>query len=259
TPSDISLKENVVPLTNSLDRLLKLQGVSYDWKDKERFGNTKEIGFVAQQVESIVPEVVKGGSYKSLNYGNMVALVVEAVKELNTKVDAITTRLDSIQESLKNMVFDRFTAKIAYVDEANIKNLNVDKLKTGDTSFTGNVCVDNVCITKDQLKTILLQGGGATYGTAADQMKGINPLDVKPAQIDNTPITPTATTTQVEVATSTVPVISTTPIVETTEATTTPAVVPIPEETLVTPVAVPETIVVPPPPTPTETASSTTN
>ncbi|MCX6715898.1 MAG: tail fiber domain-containing protein, partial [Candidatus Taylorbacteria bacterium] len=276
TPSDISLKENVVPLTNSLDRLLKLQGVSYDWKDKERFGNTKEIGFVAQQVESIVPEVVKGGSYKSLNYGNMVALVVEAVKELNTKVDAISTRLDSIQESLKNMVFDRFTAKIAYIDQIDVKKLNAvdasfsgvvtndaDVLFNKGTHFSSDVCVDNVCVTKDQFKAMLLQGGATTYGSAADQMKGINPLTANLIQattptegVPTTTPTIATTTTPIETATSTTEAIVTPIPVESTPApvasTSTPAVTE-------TPVIVPEPVVTPVSPSPTDAATSTAN
>ncbi|MCX6715429.1 MAG: tail fiber domain-containing protein [Candidatus Taylorbacteria bacterium] len=245
TPSDINLKENVVPLTNSLDKLLKLQGVSYDWKDKERFGNTKEIGFVAQQVESIVPEVVKGGSYKSLNYGNMVALVVEAVKELNQKVT-------DLQTQMKDFVFDKLTAKIAYVDEANINNLNVGKIRTKSGIEIGDsICVDNVCVSKDKFKEMLLNGGGVTYGSAADQMKGINPLLNTVTTTDTSaPATTTPTTIETETVASTTPVTSTTSTIETIEATTTPAVVP-------TPVPAPEPVVIPTSPSTTETASST--
>jgi Chaperone of endosialidase len=90
TPSDQTLKENVVSLspTDSLGKLLQLRGVSYDWKDKDRFGSARQIGFIAQEVEPIVPEVVtSGGTYKSLNYGNLTAIIVEAIKALNEKIE----------------------------------------------------------------------------------------------------------------------------------------------------------------------------
>ena len=100
TPSDQALKENIVSLSpvDSLNKLLQLRGVSYDWKDKERFGSAPQIGFIAQEVGSIVPEVVtSGGDYKSLNYGNLTAIIVEAIKALNDKIDGKT--VVSITES----------------------------------------------------------------------------------------------------------------------------------------------------------------
>jgi hypothetical protein len=86
TPSDGNLKENIEPLTSSLDKIIQLNGVSYDFKDKN-FGSGRQIGFIAQDVKTIFPEVVSsGGDYLSLNYGNLVAVVVEAIKELADKV-----------------------------------------------------------------------------------------------------------------------------------------------------------------------------
>ncbi|MCX6715529.1 MAG: hypothetical protein NT077_00760, partial [Candidatus Taylorbacteria bacterium] len=186
-----------------------------------------------------------------ISYGNLVAVAFQAIKELNQKVT-------DLQSQMKNFVFDKLTAKIAYVDEANIKKLTVT-----DTSFEGRVmfndksslCVDNVCLTKDQLKQMILERGATTYGSAADQMKGINPLDVPTTPVvDTTPVTTTATTTPVETATSTAPVVSTTPIVETIVATTTPIITPTPVEATTTPI----TISVPETPVVTPTSASTT-
>jgi len=102
TPSDRNLKEDIKPLKDSLDKLMELQGVSYDFKDKD-FGSGRQIGFIAQDVKSIFPEVVStGGDYLSLNYGNLVAVVVEAVKEIGTHFrDGVFT--------IKEAVFERVT------------------------------------------------------------------------------------------------------------------------------------------------------
>lgn len=81
-PSDINLKENVAPLAGAMEKVLALQGVTFNWKDKTRFGTQEEIGFVAQQVQEVVPQLVSaGGSYLSLKYPNVTALLVEAFKE----------------------------------------------------------------------------------------------------------------------------------------------------------------------------------
>jgi len=96
--SDERLKENVATLTGSLDKILELRGVSYAWKDTERFGNQQEIGFLAQEVDAVVPEVVrKGGSYWSLNTKNLLAVVVEAMKEMWLIVNGNQDRIEELE------------------------------------------------------------------------------------------------------------------------------------------------------------------
>ena len=87
--SDRSLKEDIQPLQNSLDNILKLQGVSYDWKDKEKYGQKQQIGLLAQDLEKIYPQAVitdsKSG-LKSVAYDHLVAPLIEAFKELNERI-----------------------------------------------------------------------------------------------------------------------------------------------------------------------------
>lgn len=98
TPSDINLKTNVATIENALDTVLGLRGVTFNWKDSERFGDLTEVGFIAQEVDLILPEVVrKGGDYWSLNTPNIVAVVVEAVKEIWTKVTDNSNRIDALE------------------------------------------------------------------------------------------------------------------------------------------------------------------
>lgn len=83
--SDIRLKTNIKTLESALDKVLQLRGVSYTK------AGTPEIGVIAQEVEKIIPEVVcNTGEYKAVAYGNLVALLIEAIKELDRKVDART-------------------------------------------------------------------------------------------------------------------------------------------------------------------------
>ena len=82
-----------------LDKVLRLRGVTFfrtDNDDKEK--NRRSIGVIAQEVEEVVPELVHTNSsdgMKGVNYGNMVALLIEAVKELNAKVESLQAQLDS--------------------------------------------------------------------------------------------------------------------------------------------------------------------
>jgi hypothetical protein len=78
--------------------VLALRGVRYQWRDTERFGSQTEVGFIAQEVDFVVPEVVsKGGEYWSLNTKNLVAVVVEAIQELWETVSSHEDRLDTLE------------------------------------------------------------------------------------------------------------------------------------------------------------------
>ena len=105
--SDESLKKNVVNLDpkSSLEKVLKLQGVTYEWKDAP--GNGTNVGLIAQQVEKIVPEVVHESPrvddmskiYKRVEYDKIVPLLIESVKELT---DTVNTLKAEIAELKKN-------------------------------------------------------------------------------------------------------------------------------------------------------------
>jgi hypothetical protein len=85
--SDIRYKKDITPLTNALNNIMQLRGVNYFWKTKEfpekQFPDTKQIGFIAQELEKVYPEVVftdKDG-YKSVDYSRLTPILVEAIKE----------------------------------------------------------------------------------------------------------------------------------------------------------------------------------
>lgn len=96
-PSDISLKQNVGPLSGALDKLLQLHGVTFEWKEPEKLGNLtgRQMGMVAQEVEKIFPEWVGETSdgLKSISIRGFEALVVEAFRDLEAKVKALETKL----------------------------------------------------------------------------------------------------------------------------------------------------------------------
>ena len=87
--SDRRLKKNIKTLTSGLSIVNQLRGVRYNWKDESRTGN--KIGFIAQEVEDVLPELVKTreNGFKGVNYAEMTAVLVEAVKELSKQIDEL--------------------------------------------------------------------------------------------------------------------------------------------------------------------------
>jgi len=85
--SDARIKTNIRPITNALNTVLNIEGVVYDRIDVDL---KDQMGFIAQQIKPYVPEVVNGndeGGYR-VSYQNIVALLVEAIKDLNNKLEA---------------------------------------------------------------------------------------------------------------------------------------------------------------------------
>lgn len=83
--SDIKLKENINTIENALSKVLGLRGVTYNWKDREKGGNALKLGFIAQEVNEIIPELTYyniNGEYMGVHYKDVTALLVEAVKAL---------------------------------------------------------------------------------------------------------------------------------------------------------------------------------
>ena len=84
--SDERLKTDIYTIENALEKTLLLRGVNYTLIQEQ----TKSIGLIAQEVELIVPEVVhEYEGIKSIAYSNMIGLLVEAIKELNNKVNKL--------------------------------------------------------------------------------------------------------------------------------------------------------------------------
>jgi fibronectin-binding autotransporter adhesin len=85
--SDARVKTNVVTVENALEKVKLLRGVNYTRKDD--ITNTQKVGVIAQEVLPILPEVVQqddSGNY-SVAYGNMVGILIEAIKEQQRQID----------------------------------------------------------------------------------------------------------------------------------------------------------------------------
>ena len=81
--SDERLKSDIQTIDNALDKVMNMRGVSYT-KQAE-----KGIGVIAQEIEKVLPEVVTDGEYKSVAYGNIVGVLIEAIKEQQKQIDEL--------------------------------------------------------------------------------------------------------------------------------------------------------------------------
>ena len=81
--SDERLKSDIETIDNALDKVMNMRGVSYT-KQAER-----GIGVIAQEIEKVLPEVVTDGEYKSVAYGNIVGVLIEAIKEQQKQIDEL--------------------------------------------------------------------------------------------------------------------------------------------------------------------------
>ena len=85
--SDVRVKENIKTIDNSLEKVSKLRGVEFN-----KIGNNeKSIGVIAQEIEKVIPEVVKEDDkgMKSVAYGNISGLLIEAIKELKAEIEEL--------------------------------------------------------------------------------------------------------------------------------------------------------------------------
>jgi hypothetical protein len=118
--SDKNLKKNIQQLSGSLEKVLLLQGVNYEWKTESELssfhkGNGKEekqsfnfpagkqIGVIAQDVEKVVPELVQtdADGLKSVDYIKMIPLLIEAIKEQQKTIEAQNARIEALEKALK--------------------------------------------------------------------------------------------------------------------------------------------------------------
>ena len=89
--SDASLKTDISPLENSLEKVMNLEGVSFNWKN----GGKQSIGLIAQDVEKILPEVVNtDNGLKYIDYGKLTALLIEAIKEQQKEIELLKAEIE---------------------------------------------------------------------------------------------------------------------------------------------------------------------
>jgi hypothetical protein len=96
--SDIRLKTNIKKIENALEKINRISGVEFDWTDEYLqnhggedgyFIRKHDVGVIAQEIEKVLPEVVgtRDDGIKAVKYEKLISLLIEAIKELNTKIE----------------------------------------------------------------------------------------------------------------------------------------------------------------------------
>jgi hypothetical protein len=97
-PSDSRLKDNITPITTPVEKIKALSGVEFDWNSGEQVG-THDVGLIAQDVEAVLPEAVttQEDGYKNLAYTKVIPLLVEAMKEQQTMIEALRAEIELLK------------------------------------------------------------------------------------------------------------------------------------------------------------------
>ncbi|MCA0363708.1 MAG: tail fiber domain-containing protein [Bacteroidetes bacterium] len=107
--SDIRYKKNFSKIENPLQKVMSINGLHYDWRVDEfkenNFSKERQIGFIAQEIEKIFPEMVytdeKG--YKSVDYSRLTPVLVEAIKELKTLNDQLKVKNERLESNTQKI------------------------------------------------------------------------------------------------------------------------------------------------------------
>jgi hypothetical protein len=96
--SDIRFKENIKPIENALEKISKISGNTYDWKEENKIEHGYEgndVGVIAQEIEAVLPQLVqtRESGYKAVKYDKLVALLIEGIKEQQKQIDELKSRL----------------------------------------------------------------------------------------------------------------------------------------------------------------------
>jgi len=120
--SDRNLKENLTPLTNSLENLQTLNGFTYNWKNRRQMGDRTEIGLIAQDIEKVYPELItEVEGYKAVNYIGLIPVLVEALKEQQAHIQTLENKLNALQTEVAGCCSNTYSSK---QQEADIPTLS---------------------------------------------------------------------------------------------------------------------------------------
>lgn len=150
--SDKKFKKNISDIRNPLETVLKLNGKKYNWRTNEfgkyDFTDRKQIGFIAQEVKEVIPEIVhidKNGEH-SMNYTAIIPLLVEAIKEQQNQITLLQNKLSEVKSISVDVVLNKKTSFstnypnpfsiTTTIDYKILKNVNSAKIIIYDSNGT---------------------------------------------------------------------------------------------------------------------------
>ncbi|KAA8485940.1 endosialidase-like protein [Arcticibacter tournemirensis] len=113
TPSDARLKTNIETLTNVLEKIDKMRGVAFEYKDQRKYAKGPKIGVIAQELQKVYPNMVSKGQdgYLKVDYTQLTAVLIQAVKEQQQRmieqqleINELKSRLDKQQQQINSIL-----------------------------------------------------------------------------------------------------------------------------------------------------------
>ncbi len=186
--SDIRAKEVIGSLSGSLEKIMALNPIIYRWKNQT--DNALRFGFGAQEVEEIIPELVLTASdgSKSLNYIGFTPFLVNAIQELSKQIEGLKLAIsqngnliqDGVEVNLQVNNQSFLTLLLTYLKDA-ISQLTGTIKTAGNWLFerlsakeieAQKICLEDICITKEELRQLLEKSGIYPKGTSSSDLNG---------------------------------------------------------------------------------------
>ncbi|WP_428232480.1 tail fiber domain-containing protein [Flavobacterium sp.] len=104
--SDERLKDNIKKISNPIEKLAKINGYMFDWNANQNTHTGHDIGVIAQEIESIIPEIVttRENGYKAVKYDKLVPLLIEVTKTQQTQIQEQQQTIETLNEKIKHIL-----------------------------------------------------------------------------------------------------------------------------------------------------------
>ena len=105
-PSDMRLKKNIETLQDVLGKLEQIRGVSFEYKDQEKYTQGAKIGVIAQEINKVYPELVTTGDdgFLQVDYTQLTGILIQAVKEQQKQMEAMKAKLSGQQKQIDQIM-----------------------------------------------------------------------------------------------------------------------------------------------------------
>ena len=102
--SDKRHKGSVATIENPLDKIAKIRGITFEWKDSQKVYSGKDVGVIAQEIEKVLPEVVEDRVIgKGVKYEKITPLLIEGIKAQQELIDSLTERVADLESAINKL------------------------------------------------------------------------------------------------------------------------------------------------------------
>ena len=100
--SDKRFKDNITPITNPIDKIMKIGGYTFDWNKKQNTYTGQDVGVIAQEIEYVLPEVVetRKNGYKAVKYDKIIPLLIESIKEQQKQIKDQQKQINKLKKQI---------------------------------------------------------------------------------------------------------------------------------------------------------------